>query len=81
MEAFLFYARYLDIFMVTHKNDLPKSRFKFLLEKFEFNVNLVSSARIELTTYRLGGDCSILLSYEDIYNIRITLIIIIFEQN
>ena len=27
---------------------------------------MVSPGRIELPTYRLGGDCSIQLSYEDI---------------
>lgn len=29
-------------------------------------IELASSMRFELTTYRLGGDCSIQLSYEDI---------------
>ena len=34
-----------------------------------FYIKMVSPGRIELPTYRLGGDCSILLSYEDTKNI------------
>ena len=34
---------------------------------------MVSTGRFELPTYRLGGDCSILLSYVDIiYNYHTT---------
>lgn len=46
-----------------------ESSFYIISKKFEFPINLVSPGRIELPTYRLGGDCSILLSYEDTRNI------------
>ena len=33
-----------------------------------FYINMASQMRFERTTFRLGGECSILLSYRDIYS-------------
>lgn len=41
---------------------------------------MVSTGRFELPTYRLGGDCSILLSYVDIIYIYHTTIFLIFQE-
>ena len=41
-----------------------KSSFYIISKNSSLVSNLVSPGRIELPTYRLGGDCSILLSYE-----------------
>lgn len=46
-----------------------ESSFYIISKKSSLVSNLVSPGRIELPTYRLGGDCSILLSYEDTKNI------------
>lgn len=38
-------------------------------------MNLVSLAGFEPTAFRLGGECSILLSYKDLYEIELGTII------
>ena len=56
-----------------------KSSFYIISKNSSLVSNLVSPGRIELPTYRLGGDCSILLSYEDTRNIITYLLIYLIK--